>query len=406
MANVEQHKGLTRVEHRALKSVAVQFFVNGAVVASYVPRLPEIRSTIGLSLPGIGLVLAAATGFGVFGSVIQAPIITSLGTRRTMTLSSLVLVLGLGLVGFAESTATLIAALAVIAVSDVVTDVAMNMQGSALSDRRTTPVVNRLHGFWSLGTVVGGLVASFAAAAGFSLRLHVIASAVVLGLTLIYVASGLLDSDAGLLGTDVSEQVSGDEDGVGRIVLLFFAVSGFANIPEVISSDWAAFRLADDLGASNGVAGLGFVAFTSGMVVGRFNADHIVERHGSFTVLRSATGLAAVGILIATTVPLIAVSIGGYVLAGLGVSVMFPQIYDAAARSSRSKGALGGLTAGSRIALLAAPVVVGGLAGADSFSVGAAVALVTIPAAIGVLTLSPLISKDAVGKVTQNIADR
>ena len=130
-----------------------------------------------------------------------------------MTLSSLVLVLGLGLVGFAGSVATLIAALAVVAVSDVVTDVAMNMQGSALSDRRAVPVVNRLHGLWSLGTVVGGVISSLAAAAGLSLRGHLIAAAIILGLTLIYVASGLLDSDAGLLGTDVREKGTGSSSG-------------------------------------------------------------------------------------------------------------------------------------------------------------------------------------------------
>ena len=85
---------------------------------------------------------------------------------------------------------------------------------------------------------------------------------------------------------------------------------------------------------------------------------------------------------------------------------MFPQIYDAAARSSRSKGALGALTAGSRIALLTAPILVGSLAGADAFTVGAAVALVTIPAAVGVLVLSPMISIEAASRNDSTIADR
>ena len=39
---------------------------------------------------------------------------------------------------------------------DVLVDVSMNMQASWLSARRHTPVMNRLHGLWSLGTVVGG----------------------------------------------------------------------------------------------------------------------------------------------------------------------------------------------------------------------------------------------------------
>ncbi|MFT7475001.1 MAG: hypothetical protein ACI81L_001933, partial [Verrucomicrobiales bacterium] len=41
---------LTPTESRALKAVAVQFFVNGAVVASYVPRLPSIRDNLDVDL--------------------------------------------------------------------------------------------------------------------------------------------------------------------------------------------------------------------------------------------------------------------------------------------------------------------------------------------------------------------
>ena len=45
----------------------------------------------------------------------------------------------------------------------------------------------------------------------------------------------------------------------------------------MVNSDWSAFRLTDDLGTSEGVAGLAFVAFTTGMV-GRFGGDAAVAR--------------------------------------------------------------------------------------------------------------------------------
>ena len=146
----EDRRGLSKVEHRALQSVAVQFFVNGAVLASYIPRLPEIRDALDLTLTSIGIILAVATGTGIVGSVVQAPLISRLGTKHAMTISSLVLVFGLAGIGLANGVVFLIIALAVVSISDVVTDVAMNMAGSALSARRSVPVINRLHGLWSV----------------------------------------------------------------------------------------------------------------------------------------------------------------------------------------------------------------------------------------------------------------
>lgn len=381
----EDRRGLSKVEHRALQSVAVQFFVNGAVLASYIPRLPEIRDALDLTLTSIGIILAVATGTGIVGSVVQAPLISRLGTKHAMTISSLVLVFGLAGIGLANSVVFLIIALAVVSISDVVTDVAMNMAGSALSARRSVPVINRLHGLWSVGTVVGGVISSLVASLGVPLRIHLIVAAVVLGFTLIYVASGLLATDEPMSGDDVGGKGGSS---AGLVLVMFVALGAAAIVPEVISSDWAAFRLADDLGASNGAAGFGFVAFTSGMVIGRFSADYVVGRLGSAFVLRRATAVAAAGTAIAMFVPFIAVALLGLVITGLGVSVMFPQLYDTAAKSSLSGGALGGLTAGSRGALLVAPLVVGSLAGTDTFNVGSSVAVVTIPAAVIVLILS------------------
>ena len=42
------------IDRRALRAVAVQFFINGALFASFVPRLPEIRDRVGISVAGVG----------------------------------------------------------------------------------------------------------------------------------------------------------------------------------------------------------------------------------------------------------------------------------------------------------------------------------------------------------------
>ena len=364
-------------DNRALAAVATQFFVNGAVIASYIPRLPSIRSQLGLNLQDIGTILGIATLGGVLGSIVVGPVIRRFGTRTAMTIGSTVLVLSLPVVGFVTSSLQLALIIGLIHAADVQTDVAMNLQGSALSARRRVPVMNRLHGMWSLGTVVGGIVASGMASAGVSLRTHLIGAAVVLLLAVLWVIPGLRSEH----DTPPEDPAAGGVRGV-QLVMVFAFLGAAAIIPEMINSEWSAFRFVDDLGASDAVAGLAFVAFTTGMVLGRFGGDWVVARLGSRRLLLVSTIVTAAGVAIATLIPSLGVAFVGLLIAGLGISVMYPQLYDSAARSPSAESALGGLTAGGRLALIGAPVALGAIAQTSTFSVGAAIAVITIPAAL------------------------
>ncbi len=316
----------------------------------------------------------------------------------------------LPLVSYTQSVAALAVVLGIVAFTDVGVDIGMNLQGSWLSANRNVSVMNRLHGLWSLGSVVGGVLAAQATANQISLQTHLIAVAVSLAMVEIGVGFSLLgrhqfpgDGELGHAGPDhqtdpgtadlsgsskaddVQERTNGS---VGRNVALVLAALGAAAIAmEMTTTDWASFRLGDDLSIGTEQVGFGFVAFTSGMVVGRFSGDWIESRIGTRVLVRSAAVLAGTGIAIATLIPRdwldpsghLAVSLLGYFVAALGVSVIFPQLYDAAAKAPGPPGrALGAMTAGSRVATLILPVVVGVLADSQ-LSVGAAVALVTLP---------------------------
>jgi len=385
-------KGLTSREHRALKAIAAQFFINGAVVASYVPRLPGIRDRLGVSLSSVGLIIAIATGCGVAGSYLQAPAVARFGTRRTMIYGAIALIVLLPLIALSTTWWLLLIVLGALSIGDVIVDVSMNVQGSRLSARRDVPVMNRLHGMWSAGTVVGALVAFAMATFEVPLGLHLLGAAVVLAATLAYVAPGLLPADE-----PASAESKAVVDARG-VVAVFAVLGGAAILPEMINSDWAAFRLTDDLGSSEGRAALAYVAFTTGMVTGRFLGDWVVERIGAQRLLQGATLFAAVGTAGATMISTEVAVFAGLFVAGLGVSVMFPALYDGAARHQYSAQALGGLTAGTRLMLLIAPLAVGAMADTDAMSVGDAVAVTAIPGALLVLVLSQRLLGSLLGK--------
>ncbi len=388
-------------DRRALQAVAVQFFVNGAAFASYVPRLPEIRDRLGLSLDQLGAILTAGVAIGLLASMWSPRVIEAIGTRRALIAFVLVMLLGLPVVGFSTTWWMLLIGYALMLTADGVVDVAMNLQGSWLSARRHAPVMNRLHGLWSLGTVVGGLSAAQAAASGVSLRLHLGVVAALLGGALVFVGSGLLRTDEGgevvgdVVGDAVGETAEGEQRAVGPrtrqrwIMLVVLGVSGgFALTAELVSSDWAAFRLSEDFGTSAGFSVLGFVAFTVGMTTGRLGGDSVLLRLGGARMLRGAIIVSGIGLSVASFAPNRYVVSVGYVIAGIGISTFFPKLYDDAAQFPGRRGAaLTWLRAGSGSTALVIPVLVGVLA-ASRLSVGAATAIVTLPCIAGFFAIS------------------
>jgi len=264
---------------------------------------------------------------------------------------------------------------------DVPVDVAMNMQGSWLSARRHTPVINRLHGLWSLGTVIGGVSSSRIAAAGVSLAVHLVGAAAILLGVIVYVGRGILRSDEEHDGPTALDESGGRR--VRPALVLFLLAGLFAVALESTAIDWAAFRLADDFGTSAGSAALAYVAVTVGMTVGRFGGDLATTRLGTTRLIRASTALSGIGLAMASLTSTRVIALAGYVIAGLGVATLMPMLYDTAAKHRGRAGAgLGALTAGLRVGALLIPTFVGTIAATD-LAVGSAVALVTLPSAFG-----------------------
>ena len=263
------------VDRRALRSVAVQFFANGTVYATVIPRLPEIRDRVDISIGTLGLLLTIGSAASLIGTLLTARVIAALGSRRVMIYGALCSIGFLPLIGLATSPVPLVIGLFGLMFFDIFIDVAMNMQGSVLSARRHTPVMNRLHGLWSLGSVTGGIVTVLTLRAGVSTPVHLCVVAGLLACALAFVAPGLLRHDETPAGDHVAPAVGGRSHhrAFGAASLLLAAGGAMAMTIEITNGDWASFRLGDDLGARPGIAALAFLAFTSGMTIGRLSGD-------------------------------------------------------------------------------------------------------------------------------------
>ena len=369
------------LDRRALKSVAVQFFANGATYATIIPRLPEIREQVDISISTLGLVLTVGSIASLIGSVFAGRVTAHIGSRRVMIFGGVMSVAFLPIIGFATSPIVLALALFGLLFFDIFIDVAMNVQGSALSARRHTTVMNRLHGLWSLGTVAGGLLTVILLRNDVSTEVQLTAVAIVLIGALLFVAPGLLHRDD---APELDDQAADARLHFGRVGVasVLLGIGGaMAMAIEVTNGDWASFRLGEDLGASAGVAGAAFLAFTAGMTAGRLSGDWVQVRVGPVRLIRLATAVMAVGGVLALLISSVPVSLVGFLVSGLGTSVLFPQLYDRAARAPGPPGSgFAFMLVGQRGAGVATPILVGALADTEMFGVGQAMAIVVLPA--------------------------
>ena len=132
---------------------------------------------------------------------------------------------------------------------------------------------------------------------------------------------------------------------------------------EATPNEWSAVLMRDvfDFGKA---AGFGTMACAGAMLVGRLGGDHVLDRIGERRLFTWAMILVGIGALVTVTAPVGAVALVGLVVWGLGLSIVFPQLYASAARlPGVSAGAgLGSMLLGQRLGAMLTAVGVGALA--------------------------------------------
>jgi MFS family permease len=368
----------TASDGRTFTSLGLQCVVNAFVYSTYLARLPDIRDQAHLSIGAMGVVMMVGNLAGFVATFFTAPVIRRLGSKRVMVAGGILYVFALPVIGGSGAPAVLVTAIVGMMVMNTFVDVAIAMQSAAFSLRRERPVMSRLSGLYSLGTVGGGFAASLIAAAGFDVSLHLLLLAAVLGAALLFVAPGLLPGDEPARRDDGPHpRTSWWRIGTPALVL---GLASALTVPlDIVPGEWATFRVRDDLGGTAAAATAAYFVFTLGMALGRFGGDRAAVRLGRRPLMWGSVVLSAAGLVAAATVPLTPVLLAGFFLAGLGVSTQSPVLTEAAAVTPGP--AFTALFVGNRLAGLLTPLAVGTLAG-TSLGVGTAMTLVVVPSAV------------------------
>lgn len=355
----------------ARRAVGLVFFVNGAVLASWVPYVPEVKAIHGLSDGQLGGVLLALAVGAIFAMPVAGRLIGRFGSRRMTTLAALLFPLLLPLPLVSPNVLGLTAALALLGAANGTLDVSMNAQGLVIERSSERPIMSSLHALFSAGGLAGAAVASGVMALGIGRVAHALAvslvafaSVAVVVRRLLFVATVRQDPQfawpsRGLLG-------------LGSLAFLGLLAEG-------AMADWSAVYLRDALGASGSVAAAGFAAFALAMALGRFAGDRLVARCGSAVLLRTSSGLAALGLAVALAVGSPVVAIAGFGAVGFGIANIIPLLFRAA-------GEVPGVESGTALAAVATTGYAGFLAG--PVLIGCAADLVGLPIALTLVSVA------------------
>lgn len=373
-------------------AVGALFFVNGASFANWLPRIPEVRDRLGLDNAGLGASLIGGGLGGLIGSFFVGRLLGRVGSRRLVLIAATGVAVLLPLIAVVPSAFALAAVLTALGLLDVQNDMAMNAQGVIVQRGLGRSIMQRLHAGWSLGFVVGAGVGSLAAAAGIGVGTHLSAVSVALLVTLFATRSWLIPVDPPDAPAEPApEPRSAPRRTLSRVAVAMAVMAIAIAWIEIMPNEWSAVVMSDVFDAKRS-AGAATVVFGTAILSGRLVGDHVIDHFGSNAVFDGALAVAVSGAVIVITSPWLWLALVGFAVWGLGVSVIFPQLYGMAATlPGTSAGAgLGAMAVGQRSGALVSPFIVGIIAEQRNlrWSLGAVVAAALVLVAITRSTVS------------------
>jgi predicted MFS family arabinose efflux permease len=353
-------------------ALRVQFFVAGALFATWGVHVPSMKHHYALGEQALAIAMLAA-GAGAVVALLQAGrVLARHAPRHVVPVMAVVCAGTVGSLLAPSAYGLLLALMLAYGMAAAIFDVAINDEATTMEAQAGRPLMSGFHGMFSLGGMVGAAAWTLLAGLGASPVQHLAGAASALGVV------GLAAS-AFMLREQRKTPAGGAPLSLPRGPLAFLGLlAGLGLVAEGAMYDWSVLYLRQELGAPTGLASLGYAAFSGAMAAGRFGGDWVRARIAPVALLRMSGGLGAAGMALALAVPHPGAALAGFALAGLGFANIVPVLFSAA-------GQLPGIAAAHGIAavasvgyfgMMAGPPLIGFIAEASSLTAGLLVVIV------------------------------
>jgi MFS family permease len=346
------------------------FLVHGLVVSTWVSRIASVKSALHLGDGALGLALLGTAIGSVTAIPLSGALVVRHGSRLIARCTAAGFCLSLLAIPLAHDTATLFAALLFYGAMAGANDVAMNAQAVATEKLLGTPAISRFHAMFSIGGIAGAIAGAFIVGRGVPTAAHLVAAAAVFLIFALTATRLLADTRARTAAHSAAAHPARF-----RLPVALFALSaiGFCIfLSEGAIADWTGVFLHQVLGASAGLAPVGYAVFSAAMAIFRLSGDAITLRIGRAATIRSGGAVAAAGLSFALLVHSPYWALAGFAAAGAGFSCIVPLVFAAGGRIPEvSEGAGVATVSGfGYLGFLVGPPAIGFLSELTSLRVG------------------------------------
>ncbi len=308
--------------------VTVAFFlVNGLLVGSWGASIPSLRQTLGFDERGVAASLIVMGAGSILSMQLAGRVADRRGPLLPCLVSAVSMAAGAAGLAVAASYRWLLPAAFLFGVGNGAMDVTMNLLGVRVEQAWRRSVMNRFHAAFSAGAFGGaGLVLLGGRLLGQQWPGAGLLLAVTLAMLLI---SGVI------VLTYNQRQPSGEHQAsltgrMPRVAWLLAVIGLCVGLTEGTATDWSAVHVADVTGVSPSQAAIGTAAVAVTMLLVRLLGDRMVDRIGRAATLRWCAAVMLLGWVLVVTVSSLPLVVVGWLLVGLGVGLVFPQVYAAA----------------------------------------------------------------------------
>lgn len=342
------------------------FFINGAVLSSWAPRIPLVKARLGLLDSEFGIALLGIALGAVPAMLITARILRRLRDTTLCAITAIAFPATLPAISITTGLESLTTVLIILGAASGGLDVAMNALATRLQALWRIPVLGRLHGAYSLGVLCGTASAVVATRLNLSIGTHFTAVSTILLIAAVAALTALLPRAPHASAPVTSAVDDADPPPRGRTIshrlpisIGIIAIGGF--LLEGLITDWSALLLRRDLNTDPTIAASVLSLFSVAMFLSRSLSDAALRRAGTRKIVLIAAVVIATSAPLAITmasVPLVVVSL---TITGLCVGPMFPLALAQAGRNAPND--LAGVSARLSIigyaAYIAGPPVIG-----------------------------------------------
>ena len=362
------------------------FAAMGVLWGTFAAALPDLKAMLGVDEAQLGL-LIFFTPIAAITAMLVAPAFGAALGRWALPVAVALMALGFALPGQASTLWLFPLAMACAGAATGLTDVLMNARVSALETARGVHLMNLAHAVYSFGYAGGALMTGALRGAGWGPD-WVMGTMAAVGLVC---ALAAWDPEGRIEG--LRRPRDGSALPLGLVPVIGGGIVLIAFMTENAAENWSALHIEQTLGGSpeQGAAGPAALALTMGFA--RLGGQWLAGRVNPFNLLRSGAVIAALGALIAAQAASPAGAYLGFVVMGIGASVLAPTAFSLVGQMSAPGARARAVARATQLGYLGyflGPPLLGLIAG----SFGLRMAFVWAAVMVGaVLIIAPLLAR-------------